>query len=122
MILIGVLAGLLILILLLDTVCRLIDRGDYLRRLRRDNAELLSAARRDRSQIRRLQTQLRTGGWVVTSEAERRCAELELELHQLQKKIEIKDAMLRAMLPAEKGGKNDGHHNHRAVPGSRPGG
>lgn len=122
MILIGVIAGVFALVLLLDAICRFIDRWDYVRRLEEANADLIEDARDDQATIRRLQNRVRAGRWAISSEAERRCTELELELHQLQKKIEIKDAMLRAMLPAEKGGKNDGHYNHRAVPGSRPGG
>ena len=131
MILIGVIAGVFALVLLLDAICRFIDRWDYVRRLEEANADLIEDARDDQATIRRLQNRVRAGRWAISSEAERRCAELELELQKLQKKIEIKDAMLRAMLPAEKNSpasvaaptgevwKNHKNHHNPILPGRK---
>ena len=116
MILLAFIGGVLVLVLLLHTICGLIDRCDYVERLKKDKADLLAekqglkydlqvATKRAEQLNTKLQNQVCARRWAISSEAERRCTELELELHQLQKKIEIKDAMLRAMLPAEKGGK-----------------
>lgn len=102
MILIGVLAGVFALVLLLDAICRFIDRWDYVRRLEEANADLIEDARDDQATIRRLQNRVRAGRWAISSEAERRCSELELELQQAKKTIKIKDAMIQAMLPEDK--------------------
>lgn len=113
MTLLAFIGGALVLVLLLDTVCRIIDRCDYIRRLKRDNEDLLKEKRDLELELRvvkkqvcrinaKLENRVSTRRWAVSTEAERRCAELERELQQAQKTIKIKDAMLRALLPENK--------------------
>lgn len=109
-----ILTGVILLLLLADLILSAVEKAERGKRMQRDNEELIRTVRAQQSRIRRLENRVRTGNWTVTSETERRCAELELELQQAKKKLEIKDAMLRAMLPAERKSENEGGKNQSA--------
>lgn len=94
MVTILILTGVILLLLLVDLIFAVAEKAERGQRIKKDNEELIRIVNAQHARIRRLENRVRTGNWTVTSETERRCAELELENAKLRQDIKIKNALI----------------------------
>lgn len=94
MVTILILTGVILLLILADLMLAVAEKAERGQRMQRDNEDLIRTVRAQHARIRRLENRVRTGNWTVTSETERRCAELELENAKLRQDIKIKNALI----------------------------
>ena len=94
MVTILILTGVILLLILADLMLAVAEKAERGQRIKKDNEELIRIVNAQHARIRRLENRVRAGNWSVTSEAERRCAELEMENSKLRQDIKIKNALI----------------------------
>ena len=94
MVTILILTGVILLLILADLMLAVAEKAERGQRMQRDNEDLIRTVRAQHARIRRLENRVSAGNWSVTSEAERRCAELEMENSKLRQDIKIKNALI----------------------------